>query len=80
MLNVSNLGKLGLSTTDLRTMTSEERQALIREVIRRAQAERAGLVHDVIRRLRSCLGRSRCPGLRPGAPARTTAQHRPAGI
>jgi hypothetical protein len=80
MLNASNLGELDLSTIDLRATSSEERKALIREAIRRAQAERARLVRDVTKRLWPCSSRPQFPDLKPGAPARTAARRRPAGI
>ncbi len=75
MLNVSNLSKLHLSTINLRTITSEEREAAIREVIRRAHAGRAKVMYGLVKRLRSCLSRLRFSG----APSRATAGHRPAG-
>jgi hypothetical protein len=80
MLNASNLSELDLSTIDPRTISSEERKALIGEVIRRAQAERTRLVRDVMKRLWSCSSRLRFPDLKPGAPARTTARRRSAAI
>lgn len=54
MLHGSNLSGLDLSTIDLRTVTPEEREAVIREVIRRARAERDKMMPDLIRWLRSC--------------------------
>jgi hypothetical protein len=51
MLNVSNLSKLDLSAIDIRTMTPDEREAVIREVMRRARAARAAVMRDLIKRL-----------------------------
>ena len=53
MLNVSKLGELDLSTIDLGVITPEEREAVIREAIRRGRAERNKVMRDLFRRLRS---------------------------
>jgi hypothetical protein len=57
MLNVSNLSKLDLSAIDIRTMTPAEREAVIREAMRRARAERAAVMRDLIKRLWLLLGK-----------------------
>jgi hypothetical protein len=57
MLNVSNLSKLDLSAIDIRTMTPAEREAVIREAMRRAHAERAAMTRDLIKRLWFLLGK-----------------------
>jgi hypothetical protein len=57
-LDISKLGELDLSAIDMRTITPEEREAVMREAARRAHAERAKLVHDLINWLWSwCKGR-----------------------
>jgi hypothetical protein len=80
MLNASTLSELDLSTINMRTITSEEREAVIPEVIRRAHAERAKLVQGLMKRLWPCLSRRRFSDLKSGAPSRATAGHRSAGI
>jgi uncharacterized protein YjiS (DUF1127 family) len=51
--DIPKLCKLDLSAIDMRTITSEEWEAVKREVARRAHAERAKLMHDLIKWLRS---------------------------
>jgi hypothetical protein len=51
MLDVSNLGKVDLSAIDTREITSDEWEAVKREAIRRAHAERARVVRDLAKRL-----------------------------
>jgi len=53
MLNVKHLGRIDLSTIDLRTMTPDEWDAVKREAARRAHAERAKLMRGVVKELRS---------------------------
>jgi hypothetical protein len=57
MLNHSNLSKLDLSAIDIRTMTSAEQEAVIREAMRRARDERAAVMRDLIKRLWFLLGK-----------------------
>jgi hypothetical protein len=57
MLNLSNLSKLDLSAIDIRTTTSAEREAVIREAMRRARDERAAVMRDLIKRLWFLLGK-----------------------
>jgi hypothetical protein len=49
MLNVKHLGRIDLSTIDLRTMTPDEWDAVKREAARRAHAERAKLMRGVVK-------------------------------
>jgi hypothetical protein len=52
MLN-EKLSECDLSAIDIRTITPEEWEAVKREVLRRAHAERAKVMRDLIKRLRS---------------------------
>jgi len=49
MLNVSKLSEFDLSTIDVCSLRPEERDAVIREVIRRASAERARVMRALIK-------------------------------
>ena len=53
MLNGSNLGELDLSTIDLRAVTHEQREAVMREAIRQAHAGRSRMLSNLIGWLRS---------------------------
>jgi hypothetical protein len=57
MPNLSNLSKLDLSAIDIRAMTSAEREAVIREAMRRARDERAAVMRDLIQRFWFLLGK-----------------------
>jgi hypothetical protein len=52
MLDLSRLRELNLSEIDIRSITPEEWEAVQREAVRRAHAERAKLVRDLIKQLR----------------------------
>lgn len=79
MLNVSKLSELDLSAIDVRRMTTEERDAVTREVIRRARAERAKLMHDLIKWLRSWWN-GRKPRRVPAVQTYASSDKRPPGL
>jgi hypothetical protein len=66
MLNLSNLSKLDLSAIDIRTTTSAEREAVIREAMRRARDEGAAVMRDLINGSGSCWARSQAAARQRG--------------
>jgi hypothetical protein len=76
MRNVSNISELDISTINLRALAPEGRKAVVREISRRAYAERARLVHDLTNRLWSCFWSASIGTITAGA--RTANSYRPA--
>jgi hypothetical protein len=51
MLNSAKPSQLDLTTIDLSSITPEEREVVMREVLRRAHAERNKVMHDLMTQL-----------------------------